>query len=248
MLQYAPGLNHIHVTALATQLASLIPHCPQHINSRTDTNGASSSSSSSGSGDSSNGSHQTHHTLHMLVQRVLSLLYDNADTLDARGLANSVWAVARIVRGLRALHSCPDDGPMDSSAHQGSGAMGKAAFDRSDLHELTKQQELAACVAFALLRRASSSNWGLGFSPQVRVKHATKCRHLHVCACECTCALMGQMCACVVMRRGTFVCINSGACLKPLISACDFTNTDTVQTSQKAAKVMLFCRHSFLVR
>lgn len=156
--------NHIHVTALATRLAALMP-----------SHDALSSSSNSSSG-SSNGVRMKQRgssmsvsnaesKLHSLVGHTFTLVQAHVSTLDARGIANATWALARTTRALRQLHGQPADGPLQDSSSAGSaGSMSKPGH----VSKAAELEARAAAVALALLQRAGNSGWGMGFNAQVR--------------------------------------------------------------------------------
>jgi len=166
-VQSAPAFNHIHVTALTTRLAALLPE-PQSPNSTS--NHANGSSSSNSSSSSSIGSEQTplNDELRALVLHVLGLVHSNVEALDARGIANTVWALARMARALHVLCGQPGDAPSQAPhAHTPAVRGTAAAGTAGDTDGATELHTHAGFLASALLHRAGSSQWRLGFSPQV---------------------------------------------------------------------------------
>lgn len=182
----APAFNQLHVTALATRLAALMPAAPVPPAPSSSTHSSSSSTSSSdqlnsdsssvGSGSpKNNGARRQAQQplddgLRALVLHVLGLVHSNVETLDARGIANTVWALARMARALCAL--CGGEA-WDSL---GQTATAPVAQDRvvGDIPSLSGSNDGAAelhshasFLASALLHRAGSSQWRMGFSPQV---------------------------------------------------------------------------------
>lgn len=180
----ASAFNQLHVTALATRLAALVPSHPHRHSS---TNG--SSTEQGGEREEGNSSSQPplDDKLQALVLHVLGLVHANVDAFDARGIANTVWALARVSRALRVLCGQQTEAGEDvtspqavASEQRGGGAREESASvpPSSGSEGVSELHSHAASLVTALLQRAGSSQWGMGFSPQVCV-----CVCVYVCVC-----------------------------------------------------------------